>query len=146
MINRKIKAEKLALKCVEIHRAFYQSPSLSVAEYHFPLVMQIGSTIRYANMIQGRNIIEREQLYALGTILNMNRVTTDSSLKILDELDIIDIENDKNGQITSIEERIPETSQVLSNIGKILIKSDVTSIKTIDLDEKEKAVLQILEI
>jgi len=109
----------VALRGVEIQRAFSHSGSGQLAFLDLPDVMRMGQITRLANMMRRRGIIQYDTMRALGALLGMQPDTIDSNLKVMEALAWATVHRDSRGNITRIEDHTPNLEKVLDTLGNI---------------------------
>jgi hypothetical protein len=135
----------VALRSVELNRCFTNNSNETYAYSYLPEIMRIGQLIRMANMLRMRGYIPYENAKALGNLLGLQPATIRENLETLEQIQWIVIHK-KSGQLDTIEEHIPLTSQMLEQVGKIELspEKDVPNIE--GLSDVEYGTIQSLNL
>jgi hypothetical protein len=136
----------VALRSVEIHRAFSNSGSGQLAFLDIPNVMRIGQITRLANMLRKRGMVSYDSVKALGALLGMQPDTINSNLEIMHELLWIGLEKNSKGVPTSVEDHVPRLERVLDELGGIFSEAESAIAKVNQFSDVEKASLSVLHM
>lgn len=136
----------IALRSVEIHRAFSNSASGQLAFLDIPNIMRIGQITRLANMLRKRGMVTYDSVKALGALLGMQPDTINSNLDIMHELLWIGLKKNDKGIPTSVEDHVPHLERVLDELGKIFSENENEIAKVNQFSNLEKASLFALHM
>jgi hypothetical protein len=136
----------MALRSVEIHRAFSNSGSAHLAFLDIPNIMRLGQITRLANMLRKRGIVPYDSVKALGALLCMQPDTINSNLEIMSDLLWISLKKDEKGRPISIEDHIPHLGRALEELGTVFSQDDTEISKVSQFTKIEKASLSTLHM
>lgn len=134
----------IALRSVEIQRAFSHSGSGQLAFLDLPNIMRMGQITRLANMMRRRGIIHNDTMRALGALLGMQPDTIDSNLRLMEALTWATLYRDSKGNITRIEDHTPKLQTVLATLGNIYTGGDANIPYITQLTKQEMASISTL--
>lgn len=135
----------VALRSVEIHRAFSNSGSGQLAFLDIPNIMRIGQITRLANMLRKRGTVTYDSAKALGALLGMQPDTINWNLEIMRDLLWIGLEKNAKGVPVTIEDHVPHLERVLDELGNIF-SEDKGITKVSQFSKIENASLSMLHM
>jgi hypothetical protein len=135
----------VALRSVEIHRAFSNSGSGQLAFLDIPNIMRIGQITRLANMLRKRGTVTYDSTKALGALLGMQPDTINSNLEIMRDLLWIGLEKNAKGEPVTIQDHVPHLERVLDELGNIF-SEDKGIAKVSQFSKIENASLSMLHM
>lgn len=136
--------QMVALRAVEIQRHYSYNSKLKYAYVSLRNAIDIGHMVRMANMLRGRGIVDYERLLLSCASFDMQPATTNNLLNIFEVLHWVTLVKEE-GNISKVEEYVPQLPIVLDTLGKLSITPQ-KEIGLKPLSSVENLTLEVLDM